>query len=47
MTIYENENAAKIISRNKIKLAVKEKEFISNARNKFLDEFIKFEIVQM
>ena len=43
MTIYENENAAKIISRNKIKLAVKEKEFISNARNKFLDEFIKFE----
>jgi cobaltochelatase CobT len=43
VTFYENENAAKIISRNKIKLAIKEKEFISNARNKFLDEFIKFE----
>jgi cobaltochelatase CobT len=43
VTFYENENAAKIISRNKIKLAIKEKEFVSNARNKFLDEFIKFE----
>ena len=43
VTFYENENAAKIISRNKIKLAIKEKDFISNARNKLLDEFIKFE----
>ena len=39
VTFYENENAAKIISRNKIKLAIKEKDFISNTRNKLLDEF--------
>ena len=43
VTFYENENAAKIISRNKIKLAIKEKDFISSASNKLLDEFIKFE----
>ena len=43
VTFYENENTAKIISRNKIKLAIKDKDFISNAQNKLLDEFIKFE----
>ena len=43
MTFYENENAAKIISRNKIKLAIKNKDLISTAENKLLDESIKFE----
>ena len=43
VTFYENENAAKIISRNKIKLAIKDKDFISNSQNKLLDEFIQFE----
>ena len=43
MTFYENENAAKIISKNKIKLAIKDKDFISNCENKLLDESLKFE----
>ena len=43
MTFYENENTAKIISKNKIKLVIKDKDLISNSENKFLDESIKFE----
>ncbi|MFL2649998.1 MAG: cobaltochelatase CobT-related protein [Alphaproteobacteria bacterium] len=43
MTFYENENTAKIISKNKIKLLIKDKDLISNSENKFLDESIKFE----
>ena len=43
MTFYENENTAKIISKNKIKLIIKDKDLISNSENKFLDESLKFE----
>jgi len=43
VTFYENENTAKIISKNKIKLLIKDKDLISNSENKFLDESIKFE----
>ena len=43
MTFYENENTAKIISKNKIKLVIKDKDLISNSENKFLDESLKFE----
>ena len=43
MTFYENENTAKIISKNKIKLVIKDKDLISNCENKFLDESLKFE----
>ena len=43
MTFYENENTAKIISKNKIKLVIKDKDLISNSENKFLDESIKLE----
>ena len=43
VTFYENENTAKIISKNKIKLIIKDKDLISNSENKFLDESLKFE----
>ena len=43
MTFYENENAAKIISKNKIKLVAKDNGLISNSENKLLEEFLKFE----
>ena len=43
MTFYENENTAKIISKNKIKLVIKDKDLISNSENEFLDESLKFE----
>ena len=43
VTFYENENTAKIISKNKIKLVIKDKDLISNSDNKLLDELLKFE----
>ena len=43
VTFYENENAAKIISKNKIKLVFKDKDLISNSENKLLDDSVKFE----
>ena len=43
MTFYENENVAKIISKNKIKLVAKDNGLISNSENKLLEEFLKFE----
>jgi len=43
VTFYENENTAKIISKNKIKLVIKDKDLISNSENEFLDESLKFE----
>ncbi len=43
MSSYEIESTAKIISKNKIKLSVKDKDFVLNSNNKLLDEFLKLD----